>query len=237
MNRNGIDEEAAVLGEGIYQDRRDAGAQLAESLREYADRADVLVLALPRGGVPVGFEIARALRVPLDLFLVRKLGVPGQEELAFGALASGGVRVLNDDILAYLPLSAEEIDEIAKREARELARRQEIYRGHRPPPEVKGKIVILVDDGLATGATMRAAVNALSQQKPKQIIVAVPVAARETCRQFNRLADHVSCLCGMTPLSFQAVGLWYADFSQTSDEEVCHLLAQARNPTSSGGEK
>jgi predicted phosphoribosyltransferase len=209
----------------LFHDRIDAGRQLAEQLQRYADRPDVIVLALPRGGVPVGYEVARELNVPLDVFLVRKLGVPGHEELAMGAIASGGVRVLNEDSIRYLGIPEAWVDEVAAREERELRRREEAYRDDRPEPDVRGKTVILVDDGLATGSTMRAAVAAVRQLGPARVVVAVPVGAPETCGEFRREADDV--VCAREPEPFYAVGAWYEDFSQTSDEEVRELLAQA----------
>ena len=209
----------------IYRDRTEAGKRLAAELEAYAGRADVLVLALPRGGVPVAFEVARALRAPLDIFLVRKLGVPGHEELAMGAIATGGVRVLNEDVMRYINIPDEVIDAVAAKEQRELARREQLYRDDRPAPDVRGRTVILVDDGLATGSTMRAAAAALRKQQPAKIIVAVPVAAAATCDEFRAEVDEV--VCAVTPEPFQAVGLWYKDFSQTTDEEVHDLLAQA----------
>jgi predicted phosphoribosyltransferase len=208
-----------------FQDRIDAGRQLATKLLRYAGRPDVLVLALPRGGVPVGFAVAQALEAPLDVFLVRKLGVPGREELAMGAIATGGVRVLNEDVVRHLDIPPEVIDEVTEQEGRELERREQSYRGNRPPPAVAGRIVILVDDGLATGSTMRAAVAALRRQGPARIVVAVPVGAPETCGELAREADEV--VCALMPEPFYAVGLWYDDFSQTSDEEVRELLAEA----------
>jgi putative phosphoribosyl transferase len=209
----------------LFRDRLDAGRQLAQKLMDYADRPDVLVLALPRGGVPVAFEVARALHAPLDVFLVRKLGLPGHEELAMGAIASGGVRVLNEDLVRTLRIPEEEIDAVAAQEQRELERREREYRSGRPAPDVRGRIVILVDDGLATGSTMRAAVAALRRQHPARIIVAVPVGAAETCEDFGADADEV--ICARTPEPFYAVGLWYGDFAQTSDEEVHDLLELA----------
>jgi predicted phosphoribosyltransferase len=208
-----------------FRDRFEAGRVLAEHLHKYANRPDVLVLALPRGGVPVGFEVARALNAPLDVFLVRKLGVPGHEELAMGAIASGGVRVLNDEVVNVLRIPEEVIDEVAAEEQRELERREREYRGDRPPPDVRGRVVILVDDGLATGSTMRAAVAALRKQHPARIVVAVPVGAPDTCAEFQDEADEV--VCARSPEPFFAVGLWYADFSQTTDEEVHDLLRRA----------
>lgn len=205
-----------------FRDRADAGRQLAQRLRDYAGRDDVLVLALPRGGVPVAYEVAAALDVPLDVFLVRKLGVPGQEELAMGAIASGGVRVLNDHVVRTLGISEEEIDRVAVQEQRELERRERAYRKGRPPPELRDRTVILIDDGLATGSTMRAAIDAVRQQRAREVIVAVPVAAVSTCEEFRREVDDI--VCAQTPEPFYAVGLWYEDFSQTTDEEVYELL-------------
>lgn len=209
----------------IYKDRTEAGKRLAAKLKDYADRSDVLVLALPRGGVPVAFEGARALRAPLDIFLVRKLGVPGHEELAMGAIATGGVRVLNEDVVSYLRIPGEVIDAVAADEQRELERRERAYRDDRPPPDVRGKTVILVDDGLATGSTMRAAAAALRKQQPAKIVVAVPVSAVQTCDEYRMGVDEI--VCAATPEPFHGVGLWYEDFSQTTDEEVRELLARA----------
>jgi len=210
-----------------FQNRSEAGQMLATKLAAYARRSDVIVLALPRGGVPVAFEVAHALRAPLDVFIVRKLGVPGHDELAMGAIATGGVRVLNEDVVGALGLSAKVIDAVAAREERELERRERIYRGARTPPEVRERTVILVDDGLATGSTMRAAVAALRKQRPARIVVAVPVAAPETCEEFKTEVDET--VCAATPRMFNGVGRWYEDFSQTSDDEVHELLAQARS--------
>jgi predicted phosphoribosyltransferase len=207
-----------------FRNRIDAGRRLAEKLAAYADRPDVLVLALPRGGVPVGFEVARALGAPLDVFLVRKLGVPGYEELAMGAVATGGVRVLNDEIVRGLGISEHEIDAAVARELQELARRERLYRGDRPPPDVAGRTVLLVDDGLATGATMRAAVAALWQQQPARIVIAAPTASPDTCEAMKAEADDV--VCTMTPEPFFAVGHWYEDFTQTTDNEVRELLTR-----------
>ena len=212
--------------DALFSNRTDAGAALAERLLEYAGRSDVLVLALPRGGVPVAFPVAFALCAPLDVFLVRKVGVPGYEELALAAIASGGVRVVNEEVRREIDLPDDVVDALAAREGLELRRRELYYRGERPLPAVRGRIVILIDDGLATGATMRAAVLALRQMEPAKLIVAVPVAAPETCETLRREADQVVCLA--TPDPFLAVGAWYADFSQTSDEEVTALLEQAR---------
>ena len=207
----------------IFQDRTDAGRQLAEELLSYAGRDDAIVLALPRGGVPVAFEVAQRLGVPLDVFVVRKLGVPGHEELAMGAIASGGVRVLNEDVLYVLPDAQSIVEMVTAIEREELKRRERDYRSNRPAPEVRGRTVILVDDGLATGATMRAAAAALRQQGAAKIIVAVPVGAPGTCHEIRSVADEVVCL--QTPGSFMGVGQYYEDFSQTTDEEVRELLA------------
>jgi putative phosphoribosyl transferase len=210
-----------------FRDRRDAGRQLAAELAAYANRPEVLVLALPRGGVPVAYEVARALKAPLDVFLVRKLGLPGQEELAMGAVASGGVRVLNRDVVDALRIPDELIDAVARRELQELERRERLYRGNRPFPDVHGKTVILVDDGLATGSTMRAAAEVLRQQGPARLIVAVPAGSPQTCDEFRDEVDEV--VCAITPDPFYAVGVWYDDFSQTTDEEVRSLLAAAQH--------
>jgi len=211
----------------IYRDRSEAGKQLAARLTRYADREDVLVLALPRGGVPVAFEVAKQLHVPLDIFLVRKLGVPGHEELAMGAISAGGVRVLNQDAIDYLRIPASVIDAVAASELQELERRERAYRGDRPEPDGRGKTVILVDDGLATGSSMRAAAAALRQQEPARIVVAVPVSAPQTCDEYRMGVDEI--ICAKTPEPFYGVGLWYEDFSQTTDEEVRELLERARN--------
>jgi predicted phosphoribosyltransferase len=216
----------------LYRDRFDAGRRLAERLTEYAGRDDVLVLALPRGGVPVASEVARALRAPLDVFLVRKLGVPGQEELAMGAIASGGVRVLNEEVVRALEVTPEELAEASSRERRELERREAAYRAGRPSPEVRGRTVILVDDGLATGSTMRAAVAALRRRQPARIVVAVPVGAADTCADLAEAADEVVCV--RSPRPFLSVGSWYDDFRQTSDAEVSGLLQSAAEPASQG---
>src|SRR6202140_1626142 len=216
---------------GLFRDRPDAGRVLAEKLAAHAKRPDALVLALPRGGVPVAYEVARALGAPLDVFVVRKLGVPGYEEWAMGAVATGGVRVLNDQLVERLGIPAHMIDTIAARERQELARRERLYRGGRPPPDVRGRTVILVDDGLATGATMHAAIEALRQQKPTRIVVAVPTASPETCEEMKTKADDV--ICAITPEPFQAVGRWYQDFSQTTDEEVEALLSRRNVPDNS----
>lgn len=209
-----------------FEDRYDAGRQLAKQLEKYADRSDVIVLGLPRGGVPVAYEIARHLHGPLDVFIVRKLGVPGFEELAVGAIASGGVRVLNEDVVRLLPNAEKVIEEATAREQIELDRRERLYRENRPPPELSGRTVILVDDGLATGATMRAAVSALRQRGVAKIVVAVPVGAPETCREFEKEVEET--ICAICPDYFQAVGQFYNDFSQTTDDEVRELLRRAQ---------
>src|SRR5438132_9175850 len=215
-----------------FRDRFEAGQQLGRDLaRRLGKRDDLIVLALPRGGVPVGAEVARALDAPLDVFVVRKLGVPGHEELAMGAIASGGIRVLNEDVLYVLPDAQSIVEMVTAIEREELQRRERDYRGDRPAPEVRGRTVILVDDGLATGATMRAAAAALRQQGAAKIIVAVPVGAPTTCREIRDEVDDILCL--HTPMSFMGVGQYYEDFSQTSDEEVRELLA-ARPP---GGQR
>jgi putative phosphoribosyl transferase len=208
-----------------FTGRTDAGVALAKELEQYRERDDVIVLALPRGGVPVGAVVAERLNVPLDIFLVRKLGFPGHEEFAIGAIASGGIRVLNQAALEMGHLSPEEVDEIAEREEIELERRDHEYRGDRPRLKLESKIIILVDDGLATGSTMRAAVAALRQQIPAKIIVAVPVASADACELLSHEANEV--ICASIPEPFHAVGLWYEDFSQTTDEEVKELLQRA----------
>jgi len=210
----------------LFRDRADAGRHLLSRLGAYQGRPDVLVLGLPRGGIPVGYEVARGLGAPLDVFVVRKLGVPGQEELAMGAIATGGVRVVNRDVVDALHIPPDVLDRAAEAERRELERRERSYRGDRPEPRVEGRTVILVDDGLATGSTMRAAVQALRQQRPARIVVAVPVAASATCEELRREVEDVVCFA--TPEPFMAVGRFYDDFSQTTDEEVHDLLASAR---------
>lgn len=201
-----------------FRDRRDAGKTLAQKLMHYADRPEALVLALPRGGVPVGYEVALALHAPLDVFIVRKLGLPGHEELAIGAIASGGIRVLNEEIIQALHIPEEVIAQVAQHEMQELRRREQAYRGDYPPPEIRGRIVILIDDGLATGASMRAAVVGVRAQDPERIVVAVPTAAPETCEAFQNEVDEV--VCAITPEPFLGVGRWYEDFEQTTDEGV-----------------
>lgn len=218
-----------------FRDRFEAGRVLAEHLQPYAGRGDVVVLALPRGGVPVGFEVARRLRAPLEVFVVRKLGKPGSEELAMGAIATGGVRVLNQEVVQRYNISGKDIALAIEREERELARRERLFRGGRPPPRIEGQTVILVDDGLATGSTMRAAVMALREQEPARIVVGVPVGAPETCGEFEDEADEV--ICAVSPERFYAVGSWYEDFTQTTDEEVRELLERsARERAELGGE-
>jgi putative phosphoribosyl transferase len=209
----------------MFEDRFEAGQVLAEKLAHYRGRRDVGVLALPRGGVPVAFEVAKFLRAPLEVFLVRKLGWPLQPELAMGAIAQGGVRILHDDVVEQLSIPEYVIERVADQEARELARQQARYRPGRSPPEVAGRIVILVDDGLATGSTMRAAVEALRTRRPTRLVVAVPVGASQTCAEFRELVDEA--VCAVEPDDFRAVGMWYRDFSPTSDETVIHLLEES----------
>jgi predicted phosphoribosyltransferase len=213
-----------------FQDRSDAGRRLARALGSFARRNDVMVLGLPRGGVPVAYEVARALEAPLDVFIVRKLGVPGHEELAMGAVASGGVRVLNEEVVSALQIETAVVDEVTDSERHEIQRREREYRGDAPAPDLSGRVVILIDDGLATGSTMMAAVRALRQRNPARLIVAVPVAASETCAALRPEVDEMICL--QTPEPFYAVGLWYEDFTQTSDAEVKELLARSRRPQS-----
>jgi len=210
-----------------FKDRRDAGRVLARKLSAYKGHTDVIVLALPRGGVPVAYEVALALNVPLDVFIVRKLGLPGREELAIGAIASGGIRVLNNDIIRVLNVPEEVINIVARNELQELQRREHRYRGDRPAPEVRDRKVILIDDGLATGASMRAAVVGVLAQHPARIIIAVPAAAPELCNAFEFEVDEM--VCGMTPEPFYGLGRWYEDFSQTTDEEVRMFLAEANH--------
>ena len=212
--------------EKTFRDRVDAGQQLAEPLSAYTNRDDVIVLALPRGGVPVAYEVAKRLQVPLDVFVVRKLGVPGYEELALGAIASGGVRVLNRDVMRILPNPEQIVEALTANEMVEVQRREHTYRDNRPRLDVKGRTIILIDDGLATGATMHAAVRALREQAPAKIVVAVPVCAPETCREMQNIADEVVWL--HAPEWFHGVGQFYEDFSQTSDEEVRRLLGAAQ---------
>lgn len=213
-----------------FANRADAGRQVAARLGAYVSRADVIVLALPRGGVPVGYEVATELHAPLDVFLVRKLGVPGHPELAMGAVAAGGVEVLSRDLIKDLDIPASLVQQVAVRERMELDRRDGAFRENREPLDVHGKVVVLTDDGLATGATMEAAIIALRRQQPSRIVVAVPVGAAETCKRLRRLADELVCVT--TPEPFNAVGQWYEDFSQTDDDEVRRLLrAAARSAT------
>ena len=219
----------------LFRDRIDAGRELAAQLTAYADRNDVLVLALPRGGVPVAFEVARQLHAPLDVFVIRKLGVPSHPELAMGAIATGGVRVLNDQVVQGMAIPDWIIDDVARHEQTELERRERAYRGGRPALDVRGQTVLLIDDGLATGSSMRAAIAALRKRKPTSIVVGVPVGAEVTCANLKEEADEVICL--QTPESFLAVGCWYEDFSQTTGEEVRELLARAeqeRSPVEHG---
>jgi predicted phosphoribosyltransferase len=209
----------------VFRDRSEAGRLLAYRLKDYAYRPDVLVLALPRGGVPVAIEVAESLQAPLDVFVVRKLGVPGHGELAMGAIASGGVRVLNEDVIDYLRIPGNVIDAVAAREQVELEYRERTYRMGRPLPDIYNRTVILVDDGLATGSSMRAAVRALKLRHPARIVVAVPVAAAETAEEISKEVDEIVCVS--TPESFQSVSAWYENFSQTTDEEVRELLDRA----------
>jgi putative phosphoribosyl transferase len=208
-----------------FRNREQAGRALAERLTQYASRSDVVVLALPRGGLPVAVEVAAALRAPLDVFVVRKLGTPGQPELAMGAIASGGVRVLNDEVIRVLGLTEDAIDRVAHVEQQELERREQLYRAGRPVPSLADQVVILVDDGLATGSTMRAAVHAVRQHRPSKVVVAVPTGAAETCDAFRQEADEVVCV--IAPEAFGAVGAWYEEFPQISDEEVRDLLEKS----------
>jgi predicted phosphoribosyltransferase len=215
--------------DGAFADRREAGTVLADRLKQLAARNDVVVLALPRGGVPVGYEVARVLGAPLDVFVVRKLGLPGHPELAMGAIASGDIRVLNEDVLELYPVPKAAIDAVTQTERLELARRERAYRDGRPLVPIEGRTVVLVDDGLATGSTMRAAVLAVGRLRPARVVVAVPVGAWETCHALREVADEV--VCAFTPEPFRAVGLWYADFSQTTDDEVRQLLSHANGAT------
>jgi putative phosphoribosyl transferase len=215
-----------------FADRREAGRELASKLKHYRGGGDVVVLALPRGGVPVAFEIAEALDVPLDIFVVRKLGMPGHPEYAMGAIASGGVRVLSDDVIRWHEIPSEAVDAVARQELAELERREREYRRGRPLPDLCGRTVILVDDGLATGSTMRAAVQAVRALGPAKVVVAVPVGAPTTCAEFGDIADET--ICARTPEPFSAVGQWYRDFSQTSDAEVQTLLQEHAQRTPAG---
>lgn len=216
-----------------FLNRKDSGWQLAQRLKPYARQSDVLVLGLPRGGVPVAYEVAKVLKVPLDVCLVRKLGVPGQEELAMGAIASGGVRILNYDVIGSLGISEQAIEDVTTRELQELQRRDRTYRGDRPPPDVQNRTVILVDDGIATGSTMRAAIAVLQAQHPARLIVAVPVATSQVCDLLQLQADEVVCL--LTPENVYSIGLWYENFAQVTDEEVNQLLALQNNQLECSG--
>lgn len=209
-----------------FRNRTEAGKLLASQLTDYANRSDVLVLGLPRGGVPVAYEVAKELDAPLDVCLVRKLGVPGHKELAMGAIAAGGVRVINENVIDWLRISPETINEVAAMEIRELDRRSHIYRGNRPLPKVKNHTIILVDDGIATGATIRAAISTLKKQKPRKLVVAVPVAGVSTCEELEAEVDEVVCI--LKPEDLYAIGLWYEDFQQTTDAEVCELLTRQK---------
>jgi putative phosphoribosyl transferase len=209
----------------LYKDRKEAGQRLAAGLSNYANRTDLIVLGLPRGGVPVAYEVASALNAPLDVFVVRKLGLPGNEELAMGAIASGGIRVLNEEVLAYLRDPESALADVTEKETRELELREQKYRDNRPFPDLLDRTVILVDDGLATGSTMKAAVKAVRQKNPRRLVVAVPVSARSTCREVREEVDDIVCL--EMPEPFYAVGQAYIDFSPTSDQEVRELLARA----------
>jgi predicted phosphoribosyltransferase len=209
-----------------FANRREAGVELAERLRSYKGRGDAIVLALPRGGVPIGYEVALQLSIPLDIFVVRKLGVPGHRELAMGAIASGGVRILNADVVEWYGIPTETIDEVTHEEAAELERRERAYRDGREPLPLENRVVLLIDDGLATGSTMKAAVEAVRAHEPARIVVAVPVGAPDTCQELATLADDV--VCARTPQPFSAVGMWYRDFSETSDDEVRTLLRETR---------
>ncbi len=210
-----------------FRDRTEAGQVLARCLQQYKNQPDVLILGLPRGGVPVAYEVAREMKAPLDVFIVRKLGVPGHEELGMGAIATGGVRILQDGIVRELGISPQTIEAVSAREQAELERRERLYRGDRPAPTIKGRTIVIVDDGLATGSTMKAAIQAVRQQDPRQVIVAVPTAPSETCEQLKGSADEV--VCALTPEPFFAVGGSYADFTQITDEEVRDLIASAVN--------
>lgn len=209
----------------LFKDRVQAGRLLAERLRHYANRSDILVLGLPRGGVPVAFEVARALEAPLDVVIVRKLGIPGQKEFAMGAIASGDVTVVNESIVEQLNISAQALQAVIASETKELERREKAYRGVQPPVDVNGRVVVLIDDGLATGSTMQAAIIAL-RHRASRLVVAVPVGALQTCDEISPLVDEL--ICATTPEPFYGVGQWYENFSQTTDEEVQHLLQQAR---------
>lgn len=211
-----------------FRDRFHAGSELARQLQDHAGRKDVVVLGLARGGVPVAYQVAEELKLPLDVFIVRKLGVPGREELAMGAIASGGIRVINEDIVGSLAVPEEDVARVAAQEQEVLEKRQRTYRGGRAMPDLRGKRVIVVDDGVATGASMKAAVQALRQQEPERVVVAVPVGAPSTCQELEELADELVCV--RTPTNLGGIGAWYQDFSQTPDEEVQELLKRAVQP-------
>ena len=215
-----------------FSDRYEAGTVLAQYLKEYANNPNVIILALPRGGVPVAFEIASALSVPLDVFIVRKLGLPGHEELAMGAIASGGTVFFNKSLMSQLNRDRLSMQNVVEKECEELVRREQLYRGNRPFPNLKEKIVLLVDDGIATGASMMAAIKALRTHKPKSIVIAVPVAAYSTCEEMAHLVEKI--VCPLKPIDFYAVGLWYENFPQTSDDEVIELLNKSSSPLCSG---
>jgi putative phosphoribosyl transferase len=208
-----------------FRNRTEAGRLLSHKLLKYANRRDVIVLALPRGGVPVAYEVAKVLNAPLEVFLVHKLGLPGQEELAMGAIASGGIRILNDTVIEAFGVSDRTVDQVAGAAQKELEDRERLYRGDRPMPDIRERTLILIDDGLATGSTMRAAVAALRQQHPARIVVAVPTAASQTCKEFETEVDEI--ICAQTPEPFVAVGMWYRDFAQTTHQEVHDLLERA----------
>ncbi|OFV96394.1 MAG: phosphoribosyl transferase [Acidobacteria bacterium RIFCSPLOWO2_12_FULL_54_10] len=225
------EEAGNVAGKRWFRNRTEAGMLLANRLAAYADRPDVLILALPRGGVPVAFEIAKALRAPLDVVIVRKLGTPGQEELAMGAIATGGMRVLNDPVVRSLGISTRQIESVAAKEQLELERRERLYRSDRAALDIRDRTVILVDDGIATGTSMQVALAAVRRQGPSRLILAVPVAPLSTCEEMKGMVDEFVCL--LSPEDFMAISLWYQDFSQTSDQEVCELLAFANQMRSS----
>jgi putative phosphoribosyl transferase len=210
----------------LFKNRREAGKLLAEKLIHYKNKSDILVLALPRGGVPVAFEVAKSLNAEMDIFIVRKLGIPGHEELAMGAIATGGIRILNEDVVRVINIPLSAIELVTHQELLEIKRREEQYRGNTPEPMVSAKTVIIIDDGLATGSSMKAAISALKRQGPASITVAVPVAEAGVCNNFKQIVDDVICV--KTPVNFRAVGMWYEDFTQTSDQEVIDLLKEAK---------
>jgi putative phosphoribosyl transferase len=223
-----IPPSGSSVNETRFRNRTEAGKLLAHKLTQYANRSDVLVLGIPRGGVPVAVEVATVLNAPLDICLVRKLGVPGNQELAMGAIAAGGFEVLNEDLLDWLRISGHTIAEVGEQELHELQRRDRVYRGDRPLPNIRQRIVIVVDDGLATGATMRAAIGVLKHQQPQRLIIAVPVALLDTCNELRTEVDEMVCL--MTPKHFSGIGQWYEDFAQTTDEQVCELITIVARP-------